>query len=170
LSDPTHYLDHPREGTIRVWMNLQDFFDYEDGDVESLYVDNNIAGFKLRVPDKASIDTETARFWYSGGHENQVQLGSIGLDSNPCSKLLMMQNGLIAPASRELHPMLNAMTTPRLAWIRNQLHEHSERLAATSDEHLDEWFGQVTYQYQQGGPTAAATIRAAMIPLDEPVY
>jgi hypothetical protein len=164
---PEHSRDHPPEGAIRVWMDHENFWDMPEEDAAASYVDNNVAGFKLHVPDTESIDTQPIQLWYSAGNQIEPVLGSIRDEHNPCSKFLFDSSQLIMPATRDLQPMFNAMTTPRLHWIRHALHADPSRLAATSDEHLEEYFGQIAYQYNQNtGYTDAATMRAAIIPID----
>ncbi len=166
---PWHQYDHPHEGQLRVWFDAQNFIDWDENEVVSIYVDNNVAGVSLEVYTHDSIDDHEIYLWYSGGHEFRPQLGSIALDSNPCSRLLQMSNGLVVPASRDLHPMLNAMTTPRLAWLRRTLHDQASHLTGNQDA-LDAFFGKITYQLGQLDVTGADTIRQAAIFIDEPAY
>ena len=166
---PWHERDHPKEGMLRVWIDTQYFLDWDENEVVGLYVDNNVVGLSLEVYTSTSIDDHEIYLWYSGGHEFRPQLGSIGLDSNHCSRLVQMSNGLIAPASRELHPMLNALTTPRLAWVRQALHDESSHLTGNQDA-LEAFFGRIAYQYGQLQETGADAIRQAAIFIDEPAY
>ncbi len=127
---PWHARDVPAEGYERVWFNDQDFIDWDTDYVDSIYVDNNIVALSIQ-PDAwtLEIDNEQLNLWYSAGNEFQLPLGTI-LDSwDGPSKLVQMSNGLIASADHNLQPMFNAFTTPRLRWIRWDLHRRIQELA-----------------------------------------
>jgi hypothetical protein len=166
---PWHYLDHPHEGQLRVWSDLQNFIDWDEQEVAAIYVDNNVAGFSIEVYESSNIDDHEIYLWYNGGHEYRPKLGDIGLYTNPCSKLLQMSNGLIGPASRDLYPMLNSLTTPRLAWLRQTLHDESDHLTGNQDA-LDAHFGKLTYQLGQHEATGPDKIRQGAIFIDSPAY
>jgi hypothetical protein len=166
---PWHTRDHPGEGMLRIWYDHQTFVDYDENDVAASHVDNNLAGLSLEVYESVNIDDREIYFWYMGGQEFRPQLGSIDFGHNPCSRLLQMSNGLIAPASHDLVPMLNAMTTPRLAWIRHTLHSEASSLTGNQDA-LDAHFGSVAYRYGQLSYTDPGVIRQAAIFIDEPAY
>lgn len=159
--------EHPAEGHVRVWMDHENFWDMPESDAAAQYVDNNVVSLRMHVPDTSSIDGQPLHLWYQAGNQISPVLGSIVQDNNPCSKFIMDSSQLIMPANRELHPMLNSMTTPRLYWIRTALHADPGRLAAVSDDQLDEYFGQIAYQYAQNTSyTDAAAMHAAIIPID----
>ncbi len=166
---PWHDRDHPHEGQLRVWFDPQNFVDWDENEVAAIHVDNNIAGLSLDVYEATNIDDHEIYFWYDGGHEFRPQLGSIDFGHNPCSKLLQMSNGLVTPASHALSPMLNALTTPRLAWIRNTLHHEASHLTGNQDA-LDAHFASVQYRYAQTTYTDPSAIRQAAIFIDSPAY
>lgn len=166
---PEHERDHPHEGMLRIWSSMQDFIDWDEHEVAAIHVDNNIAGMSIEVYEDTNIDDGEIYFWYDGGYEYRPKLGSIDFGHNPCSKLLHMSNGLVVPASRDLSPMLNALTTPRLAWIRNTLHHEASHLTGNQDA-LDAHFASVAYRYAQVPYTDPSAIRQAAIFIDSPAY
>jgi hypothetical protein len=128
---PWHAQDVPAEGHVRVWFNEQDFIDWEETYVDSIYVDNNIAGLSIQ-PDvwTLEIDNEPLNLWYAGGYEYRLLLGSILDTYDGPSRLLQLGNGLVVATDHSLQPMFNAFSTPRLAWIRHDLHRRIQEIAA----------------------------------------
>lgn len=162
---PWHSRDVPQEGYVRVWFNEQDFIDWEHSYVDSIYVDNNIVSLSLQ-PDvwTLEIDNQPLNLWYADGHEFQILLGSI-LDSyDGPARLVQMSNGLVAGADHSMQPMFNAFTTPRLTWIRHELHRRVQELAAERLElaQIVHAFTEIISAYGSLEPTATRAFKGPL--------
>jgi hypothetical protein len=160
---PHNIRNHPADGYTRVWTDDQNYIDWDDAYVESMYVDNNVVNFAIQ-PDvwTLDIDSQPITFFYSGGHELRLpQLGTI-LDSyDGPSRAMVMGNGLIVATDRSGNPMYNAFTTPRLWWLRWELHRQIRELAEQRLElaQVVHAFSQIIAQYSSLDGTASTAFK-----------
>jgi hypothetical protein len=128
-----------------------------------VYVDNNLVNFAIQ-PDvwTLDVDSQPIALYYAGGQELHLPTLAAILDGyDGPARLVVMGNGLIVAADGSGNPMYNAFTTPRLAWLKGDLHRRVAEAAAQRLElaELVNTFAQILVQYSSLEGTSATAFK-----------
>jgi hypothetical protein len=158
---PWHSRDNPPDGFVRVHINADDFVDLPAEDTDAMYVDNNIVNFAIQpTPVVLDIDNQPITFYYQDGAELKLPtLSTITDDYDDGTYLTYVAGTRLARCDRNFKPMYNAFTTPRLHWIKQDLHRRiqeakAEQLAMAQ---IIAAFAAIIGNYSALEPTAAWT-------------
>lgn len=106
-----------------------------EDEVRSMYIDNMVAISAVQ-PDvwTLEIDQEEVTFTYPWGQTYTVRIGDIEMGSGPAATRYYKSGDLVYPTDDAQRVLLNATTTPRIAGLREWMHEELRR---RSEERLE---------------------------------